>query len=319
MPQISIIVPVYNAEKYLGRCIDSILAQSFKDFELILINDGSTDSSQEICDKYSLFDNRIKVISQENSGASSARNTGLSKAVGEFISFVDADDYIDTDFLQSLISVQARYNADLICCGHVKVVPNGAICKKREYPEMFFEIRNFGEMLNKGLLTLQKSPCTKLYQMSIIEKYSIRFIQGAITGEDEIFMYSYFLHCNSVAFSECTGYNYYMTDNSLTTQGCFPYENALTSINSFTIISKELIKRYPTYTWINEQWTFYADMLLNSIYKYSLTKKERLQRIRAIDLQKYTRYKKPATFAERVLVSILHFRMITLYDILRKL
>lgn len=97
MPKISIIVPVYNVEKYLRKCIDSILNQTFKDFELILIDDGSTDESGKICDEYNLKDNRIKVIHKENGGLSSARNAGLDIAQGEYIGFVDSDDWIESD------------------------------------------------------------------------------------------------------------------------------------------------------------------------------------------------------------------------------
>lgn len=318
-PKISVIVPVYNAEKYVKRCIISVIHQSFKSWELILVDDGSNDQSATIIDNYLQKDTRIVFIRKDNGGASSARNLGIEAATGEWLAFVDADDYLNTDYLQSLVYTQLRYNADLICGGHVKITTNGKICKKREYPEMYFEKKDFNEMLKKGLLMLQKAPWAKLYQKSIIDKYSIRFIKGAITGEDEIFMYTYFLHCNSVAFSSSTGYNYNMMDNSLTTQGCFPYENALISANSFTAIAEELLKRYPTYNWLNKQWTFYVDMLLNSIYKYSSNRKERIHRIKAIDLQKYIQYKKPMTFSEWILVFVLRLRMIYLYDILRTL
>ena len=317
MPKISIIIPVYNAEKYIERCIISIIHQSFNDWKLILVDDGSKDHSAAIIGKYLQKDTRILYIHKENGGASSARNYGIEKATGEWLAFVDADDYLNTDYLQSLVNVQSRYNADFICGGHVKINSKGKIWKKREYPEMYFEKKDFSEMLNRGLLTLQQAPWAKLYQKSIIDKYSIRFIQGALNGEDEIFMYTYFLLCNSVAFSTSTGYNYNMIEGSLTTQGCFPYENALISTNSFTAIAEKLIKCYPTYTWINKQWTCYVDMLLNSIYKYSLTRKERIQRIKAIDLQKYVQYKKPTTFAEKILVFLLQFRMVALYDMLR--
>ena len=319
MPKVSVIIPVYNAEKYIERCIISVINQSFKDWELILVDDGSKDHSATIIGNYMQKDARIFCFHKDNGGASSARNYGIEAATSDWLAFVDADDYLNTDYLQSLIQVQSKYNADLICGGHIKITPQGEICKKREYHEMYFEKKSFNEMLKKRLLTLQKAPWAKLYQKSIIDKHSIRFIQGAITGEDEIFMYTYFLHCNSVAFSTSTGYNYNIIDNSLTTQGCFPYENALISVNSFTAIAKDLLKCYPTYTWLNKQWTFYVDMLLNSIYKYSLTRKERIQRIKAIDLQKYAKNKEPSTFAERILVYLLQFRMFFLYDILRNL
>ena len=105
MAIISIIVPVYNAEKYLSRCIDSILRQTFADFELILVNDGSSDKSKEICEKYLESDPRIKLINQENSGVSAARNTGLDNASGEYIGFVDSDDFIEKNMYEELYNI----------------------------------------------------------------------------------------------------------------------------------------------------------------------------------------------------------------------
>ena len=111
MPQISVIVPVYNAEKYLHRCIDSILAQTFSDFELLLIDDGSKDNSGRICDEYAAKDSRIRVFHKKNGGVSSARNMGLDNAKGDWITFVDSDDWVKQDYLYSMIS---QPDADLI-------------------------------------------------------------------------------------------------------------------------------------------------------------------------------------------------------------
>ena len=113
MPKISVIVPVYNTEKYLRQCIDSILAQTFTDFELLLINDGSTDGSGAICDEYAQKDSRVRVFHQENGGVSSARNVGLDNARGEWITFCDSDDTIDESFLETMIE-DCNQNIDLI-------------------------------------------------------------------------------------------------------------------------------------------------------------------------------------------------------------
>lgn len=120
-PIISVIVPAYNAEKYLRRCIDSILAQTFTDFELLLIDDGSTDKSGEICDEYADKDARIRVFHKPNGGVSSARNVGLDNALGEYICFCDADDWVDTHWLQGFIEA---YPNDLIVQGFCYKNPN---------------------------------------------------------------------------------------------------------------------------------------------------------------------------------------------------
>ena len=126
MPKVTVIVPVYNVEQYLRRCIDSILAQTFGDLELILVDDGSADSSGVICDAYAEKDSRVKVIHQKNSGVSAARNTGLDAAEGEYIAFVDSDDHVDPDYLAALLQTKA----DLVICGAILQKDNGEIIKE---------------------------------------------------------------------------------------------------------------------------------------------------------------------------------------------
>jgi len=127
MPKISVIVPVYNVEKYLAKCIDSILAQTFTDFECILINDGSPDNSPAICDEYAKKDERMKVIHKENGGVSSARNTGLDIAQGEWITFADSDDWVDENYLELMYSNAIKNNCDLSICGFKSVDEKGNI------------------------------------------------------------------------------------------------------------------------------------------------------------------------------------------------
>ncbi len=115
--KLSIIVPVYKAEKYISRCVDSILAQTFKDFELILIDDGSPDNSGNICDEYAEKDNRIKVIHQQNKGCSAARNAGIKQAQGEYIGFVDSDDWINSLMYEKLLEILEKYDADIVKSG----------------------------------------------------------------------------------------------------------------------------------------------------------------------------------------------------------
>lgn len=117
MSQISVIVPVYNVESYLPRCLDSILAQTLQDLEIILVDDGSTDQSGRICEMYAARNGHIQVIHQENRGASAARNTGLKKISGDWISFVDSDDWLDPKFYETLLEVAKEYKADIACCG----------------------------------------------------------------------------------------------------------------------------------------------------------------------------------------------------------
>lgn len=120
-PKLSIIMPVYNVEEYLGESIESILQQTFKDFELILINDGSTDNSGEICEKYSKLDNRIRVMHKENSGAGSARNYGIMNSTGEFLAFVDSDDTIECNMYKTMIDIALKEESDIVVCGYKEI------------------------------------------------------------------------------------------------------------------------------------------------------------------------------------------------------
>ncbi|WP_413531741.1 glycosyltransferase family 2 protein [Empedobacter brevis] len=124
-PLISVIVPVYNTSAYLSKCLDSILNQTLKDIEIIVVNDGSKDNSQQIIDDYSIKDNRIKSIMKENGGLSDARNVGIENATGEFIAFIDSDDYIDCFMFEKMINMSEKHHSEIVLCDLVKVDENG--------------------------------------------------------------------------------------------------------------------------------------------------------------------------------------------------
>lgn len=168
--QISVIVPVYNVEKFLPRCIDSILAQTFTDFVLILVDDGSNDNSGKICDKYAQKDNRIKVIHKENRGVSSARNHGLKMVTTSYVVFVDSDDYIKNNYLQNMMLYKF---ADFVV--------QGIVSKNNNYETIntYYEFTNdsiFEEIINNELQHdfLYRGPYCKLFKTEIINKPQIR-------------------------------------------------------------------------------------------------------------------------------------------------
>ncbi len=125
MPVISVIVPVYRAEKCLSQCVDSILAQTFQDFEILLIDDGSPDQSGALCDEYAAHDSRIRVFHKENGGVSSARNLGMAQAVGTYIAFADSDDWMEPEELEVLHGLIVEHGADSAGCAHYNVSPDG--------------------------------------------------------------------------------------------------------------------------------------------------------------------------------------------------
>lgn len=186
MPLISIIVPVYNAAPNLSACIESILNQTLKNIEIILINDGSKDNSGEICDDYALRDNRIKVLHKKNGGVSSARNAGLALATGEYIGWVDADDYIEPDMFEFLYQLAITYNADIAECGYASVdgdkVTVANFGKGLEYGEGRFITQKYLEAdIYYGLWN-------KIFRRNLLNK--VRFPEGRIW--EDIWLVTYF-------------------------------------------------------------------------------------------------------------------------------
>jgi len=218
---VSIIVPVYNAEKFLNRCIESILRQSYKNIEVILINDGSTDKSGEICDYYSSKDKRVKVIHQKNSGPSVARNKGIDIAKGKYIQFVDSDDYIEYNMTELLVN-EMKNNVDLVLCGYRKIYKdskgkliiknNNAYKKTNISKDEFLDI--FGKLFKNYYISYIWN---KLYVTDIIKKNNIYFDSKIGWGEDFIFNFSYLNYCNKFSIIDDLLYNYIQYNyNSIT-------------------------------------------------------------------------------------------------------
>ena len=192
---VSIIVPVYNAEKYLHRCVDSILVQTFTDSELLLINDGSKDRSGLICDEYATKDSRIRVFHKENGGVSSARNVGLDNANGEYIMFVDSDDYMFPNMCELMKSTMESKMVDLVVCGTTET--GGGYWRPVEDKDYtLLQLKeNFVELLHTELLS---PPWNKIFKRSIIGEQ--RFLEDVSFGEDLMFNLGYIGKCGNVSF-----------------------------------------------------------------------------------------------------------------------
>lgn len=204
MSLISIIVPVYNAEKYLERCILSVLNQSYCNFELILVDDGSTDDSKKICEAYAQKDDRIIVIAQKNSGVSSARNCGLRYATGEYISFLDADDFLEKDFCK-LMEGKMSCDISLVICG-VKFIYSDHIDTSQWQMNTYFDYNDLPE----AMLQLRKNGMlyaswNKLYRR---ENINFHFIEDMTFAEDSCFVLQYLSKCNKIAVISEPLYNY---------------------------------------------------------------------------------------------------------------
>lgn len=201
---ISIIIPVYNAEKHLDKCIQSVLAQTYTNWELLLIDDGSTDSSGVICDKYAEQDSRIKVFHKENGGVSSARNLGLDNAKGEWITFVDSDDWVDTKYLRLLLG---NNDSDLMVCAFIaEGRMNWEDTLDDEKYSSRDEIRHF---IDKNLIGASLSaPWCKFFKSEIIRTQHLKFDKKIHLGEDTLFVINYLSYTSSITTISQKLYHY---------------------------------------------------------------------------------------------------------------
>lgn len=225
-PKISVIVPVYNAEKYLHRCMDSILAQTFTDFELLLIDDGSKDQSGAICDEYARKDERVRVWHKENGGVSSARNVGLDNARGEWVTFSDSDDWLEPNAFAYYDEMTKKHSFDYLYCGYFL---NGV--PKTPEDEGNFGVKDF----------LNKNECDKLwyglYLSSAIKRNNIRFDKKITLSEDKLFNYQFLKFCRQVYCARVAFYHYFFGNTESLSYKGFDVDNYL---KCELLIAKEL-------------------------------------------------------------------------------
>ncbi len=200
MPSISVILPAYNVASYLPKCLDSLLAQSFADWQAIVVDDGSTDDSFSIAQHYAEHDNRIKVLAQKHSGQSVARNLGLLHATGDFVAFVDADDFVDADYFATLMSAFTP-DCDYVQAGYKRVSPDGRVVEQKKPRHLYQFI----------------SPCMRLYRRDWLQRHGLVFRKGIIY-EDVLFsvqLWASGAHGKRIAY---IGYNYSVNPHSTTAQ-----------------------------------------------------------------------------------------------------
>lgn len=222
---ISVIVPVYNVEKYITQCVDSLLSQTYKDFEIILVDDGSTDSSGKICDDYAKNNLNIQVIHKINQGLGLARNTGLQYASGEYVTFVDSDDYVSPTLLENLYQGIQEKDVNVCLGGYKKINDFGDILYEEKYNTKIYNqisytneafIKMLGSLPNKHD-SIRMSVWNALYDMSIIKKNNIIFpSERELISEDLIFDFYYYQYVKKCKLLNNSDYYYRTNPNSLT-------------------------------------------------------------------------------------------------------
>ena len=219
---ISVIVPIYKIENYLSDCIESLLQQSFLDFELLLVNDGSPDRCPEICDSYAKLDTRIKVIHKENGGLLSARKEGLKNAKGKYIAYVDGDDWVDTFYLDTLFKLAQANNADLVTTGHFREFDGKIETIKPRFSGIYNESEIRNNILPKAIYTgdfcehgMSTYVWNKLFRKELLEQILYDVPNEIVMGEDAAISYSYLAICKSLVISKIPLYYYRQRHDSI--------------------------------------------------------------------------------------------------------
>lgn len=295
-PGISIIVPVYNAETTLQKCIDSIINQNYKDYELILVDDGSIDKSKFICDSYAQKDDRILVIHQDNKGVSAARNTGLDIAKGHWISFIDSDDYIEPDFYQC--NFDDDVDLMLFCIKDFDEVNNSVRQSVRYSQSKSVEECALKSFIDKYIDTIIfRAPWAKLFKKELLG--SLRFCESMKVAEDAFFVLDYLSHVDKIALIRSGSYVFRMPIQSASCKYATPLNKAIFSLNNLFSAYKDVenrfhIGRHGFYSylgyfkmissaeWKHEPSKWYGNKDIKSFYKYIWKDLSFKQRIRLL-------------------------------------
>ena len=213
MELVSIVVPVYNVEKYLDKCVDSLINQTYSNIEIVLIDDGATDNSGILCDKWACKDKRVRVIHTENQGLSAARNVGIRNSSGKFLSFVDSDDWLEPEMIEILVRNMCLCNADISSCGVKKDYDEQKILlQKKSGYKLIKQKQMFHEILCNEMV--YGYVCNKLFIQDIIKE--IRFDEKLFSQEDMDFTMKYLERCKNCVYTEAEYYHYRQRRESMT-------------------------------------------------------------------------------------------------------
>lgn len=263
---ISVIMPVFNAEKSLKKSVDSVLDQSFKELELIMIDDGSTDSSGKICDDYALVDKRIKVIHQKNSGVSNARNTGIKVAKGEYIIFLDSDDEMDLNLIEDNLKIIEKYNSDVLIFNFRYSFPDHSIDNEYTQDGVFFgdDKKFFDEKIEKVVeKELMNAPWNKIIRRDLIQKNKLVFDERFSIFEDAIFSLSVCANAKTLCINSKIYHSYNIWETgSLRTRWS---ESRFLAMKEYYKLEIKYCKKYKNN---HKQVLFFGSNFCNSLFAY---------------------------------------------------
>jgi len=283
---ITVIVPIYKVEKYLQRCLDSILAQRHTDFELLLIDDGSPDNCGAICEEYSERDPRIHVFHKENGGVSSARNLGIDHAKGEWIAFVDGDDYLEPSYLEDLAAGILTEGVGMIFQGHRQVDGSGEQVRLVTVPNVLVSTHSERSLFDTHPIHLFGAPWSKLYSNALIVKYNLRFDETIHFGEDLLFMISYLSKSDWCHFMDKSNYNYNIGVEGSLSGRKYDFHTEYHTLQELTAQGEELIKQFNITHSGSTAWRAFLKSFvhrtMSAIYNSNLTRPERVRLLRLL-------------------------------------
>lgn len=319
LPVISVIIPIYNSETFLGGCIQSVIEQSYKKWELILVDDGSTDASSEICDKYAKLDNRVKVIHKSNGGVGPARNEGLAMSVGQWVVFIDSDDYICPSYFEDLLS-KIDESVDLVI-SFPEVILKDKIYKLNHYKEGFVTENDTDKLFSIYDLHEHTSPWGKLYRASIIKDNNISFSKDMCFGEDAVFLYTFLLYAHNVFILNKADYCYRgEIEGSLSKRMNTVDDEYINYSNIHKIVSllirQKLITNVDAILKLNALIEVYIWRTLNALYHNPTSYKRRLHIISSLDFSVIS-LNNSMSKKDFVLKSMLRNKLYCLYDMSR--
>jgi len=323
-PLISVIVPVYNAEENLNRCINSILNQTLIDFELLLVNDGSKDSSADICDTLAKTDTRVRVLHKENGGASSARNLGIEKSNGEYICFVDSDDYVDKSYLSAFFIDALKDDKYTFVIQRLANINDGKYRKQPEFVEGLYIKSEFSKLFSLNLIMKRGYPSCKLFNSKTLKTYNIKFNPNIHYCEDLLFMLTYLKYVDTVYFSNDINYNYISTEGSLSKK-YNTYESEFLAFNLLNEEFKVLVRQFSLDKEAKD--SFYKNTLgyfllrsITTLYRPETKKpyKERIRLLNKIHTKEYLTYfekfTRESTKINRVGYNLLRLKLFRIFD-----
>lgn len=267
---ISVIVPVYKVEPYLKKCVDSIIAQTYKDIEIILVDDGSPDNCPEMCDSYAALDSRVKVVHKENGGLMSARQSGFHASTGEYVTFVDGDDWIEPDMYQKINASIEKYGADIVYCEFFYDYGERKDKSNQNYSRDFFD-KSFLEsdvyptmIFKPPYYSFGINPCcwSKVFKRGLLEKCLLPVPKAVKIGEDAAFTYPALIAANSVSYVGDFLYHYRINPESMTKKYDFDMENYIKI--PFDILSK--LNDNSPYD-LSKQLDYYLLFLINGVIR----------------------------------------------------